>query len=35
MSGDLRGVANAIALSQATIRNIKQNLSGLLPTISS
>lgn len=26
MSGDLRGVANAIALSQATIRNIKQNL---------
>jgi len=26
MSGDLRGVANAIALSQATIRNIRQNL---------
>jgi heavy metal translocating P-type ATPase len=26
MSGDLRGVANAIALSGATIRNIKQNL---------
>ncbi|MNJ87750.1 Copper-transporting P-type ATPase [compost metagenome] len=26
MSGDLRGVPNAIALSQATIRNIKQNL---------
>ncbi|WP_338635867.1 heavy metal translocating P-type ATPase [Erwinia persicina] len=26
MSGDLRGVADAIALSQATIRNIKQNL---------
>lgn len=26
MSGDLRGVTNAIALSQATIRNIKQNL---------
>lgn len=26
MSGDMRGVANAIALSQATIRNIKQNL---------
>ena len=26
MSGDLRGVANAIALSQATMRNIKQNL---------
>ncbi|MBW8728367.1 MAG: copper-translocating P-type ATPase, partial [Inquilinus limosus] len=26
MSGDLRGVATAIALSQATIRNIKQNL---------
>lgn len=26
MSGDLRGVVNAIALSQATIRNIKQNL---------
>ncbi|MGB8667041.1 MAG: heavy metal translocating P-type ATPase, partial [Serratia inhibens] len=26
MSGDLRGVSNAIALSQATIRNIKQNL---------
>ncbi|QFU17004.1 heavy metal translocating P-type ATPase [Microvirga thermotolerans] len=26
MSGDLRGVANAIGLSQATIRNIKQNL---------
>lgn len=26
MSGDLRGVANAISLSQATIRNIKQNL---------
>ncbi|ENL8544406.1 copper-translocating P-type ATPase [Serratia marcescens] len=26
MSGDLRGVANAIALSQATIRNIQQNL---------
>ena len=26
MSGDLRGVANAIALSKATIRNIQQNL---------
>ncbi|MBD8107066.1 heavy metal translocating P-type ATPase [Erwinia persicina] len=26
MSGDLRGVADALALSQATIRNIKQNL---------
>ncbi|WP_395021368.1 heavy metal translocating P-type ATPase [Dongia sp.] len=26
MAGDLRGVSNAIALSQATIRNIKQNL---------
>jgi Cu+-exporting ATPase len=26
MSGDLRGVPNAIALSQATMRNIKQNL---------
>ncbi|WP_375284783.1 heavy metal translocating P-type ATPase [Marinicauda pacifica] len=26
MSGDLRGVSNAIALSIATIRNIKQNL---------
>jgi Cu+-exporting ATPase len=26
MSGDLRGVPNAIALSHATIRNIKQNL---------
>ena len=26
MSGDLRGVPNAIALSQTTIRNIKQNL---------
>lgn len=26
MSGDLRGVPNAIALSQATIRNIKENL---------
>ena len=26
MSGDLRGVAVAIALSKATIRNIKQNL---------
>jgi Cu+-exporting ATPase len=26
MSGDLRGVPNAIAVSQATIRNIKQNL---------
>ena len=26
MSGDLRGVANAIALSHATIRNIHQNL---------
>jgi Cu+-exporting ATPase len=26
MSGDLRGVANAIGLSTATIRNIKQNL---------
>ncbi len=26
MSGDLRNVANAIALSRATIRNIKQNL---------
>jgi Cu+-exporting ATPase len=26
MSSDLRGVSNAIALSQATIRNIKQNL---------
>ena len=26
MSGDLRGVTNAIALSQATLRNISQNL---------
>jgi Cu+-exporting ATPase len=26
ISGDLRGVATAIALSQATLRNIKQNL---------
>lgn len=26
MSGDLRGVVNALAISQATIRNIKQNL---------
>jgi Cu+-exporting ATPase len=26
MSGDLRGVANAIALSKATIRNIRENL---------
>jgi Cu+-exporting ATPase len=26
MSGDLRGVVNAIALSKATMRNIKQNL---------
>ncbi len=26
ISGDLRGVANAIAISKATIRNIKQNL---------
>ena len=26
MSGDLRGVVNAIALSKATIRNIQQNL---------
>jgi Cu+-exporting ATPase len=26
MSGDLRGVPNAIALSKATLRNIKQNL---------
>jgi P-type Cu+ transporter len=26
MSGDLRGVPNALALSRATIRNIKQNL---------
>ena len=26
MSGDLRGVTNSIALSRATIRNIKQNL---------
>jgi len=26
MSGDLRGVVNAIGLSQATIRNIRQNL---------
>ena len=26
MSGDLRGVANAIALSRATMRNIRQNL---------
>jgi Cu+-exporting ATPase len=26
MSGDLRGVPNAIALSKATIRNIRQNL---------
>ncbi|GIK96264.1 MAG: copper-translocating P-type ATPase [Alphaproteobacteria bacterium] len=38
MSGDLHGVPNAIALSQATIRNIKQNLfwafaynAGLIP----
>lgn len=26
MSGDLRGVVNAIALSKATIRNINENL---------
>ena len=26
MSGDLRGVPNAIALSRATLRNIKMNL---------
>jgi Cu+-exporting ATPase len=26
MSGDLRNVANAVALSRATIRNIRQNL---------
>ena len=26
MSGDLRGVVNAIAISKATIRNIRQNL---------
>ena len=26
MSGDLRGVATAIALSRATMRNIRQNL---------
>jgi cation transport ATPase len=26
MSGDVRGVVNAIALSKATIRNIQQNL---------
>src|SRR5690606_16667727 len=26
MSGDLRGVPNAITLSRATLRNIKQNL---------
>jgi P-type Cu+ transporter len=26
MSGDLRGVVNALALSKATLRNIKQNL---------
>jgi Cu+-exporting ATPase len=26
MSGDLRGVPNAVSLSQATLRNIKQNL---------
>jgi len=26
MSGDLQGVASAIALSRATIRNIRQNL---------
>ena len=26
MSGDLRGVANAIALSRATLRNVRQNL---------
>ncbi|GAB5378267.1 MAG: heavy metal translocating P-type ATPase [Acuticoccus sp.] len=26
MSGDLRGVANAVALSRATMRNIRQNL---------
>jgi P-type Cu+ transporter len=26
MSGDLRGIPNALALSKATIRNIKQNL---------
>jgi Cu+-exporting ATPase len=34
MSGDLRGVVNAIALSKATIRNIKQNLFWALPTTS-
>jgi cation transport ATPase len=26
MSGDLRGVVNALALSKATLRNVKQNL---------
>ena len=26
MSGDLQGVPNAVSLSQATLRNIKQNL---------
>ena len=26
MSGDLRGVSTALAISRATIRNIKQNL---------
>jgi Cu+-exporting ATPase len=26
MSGDLRGVANAIGLSRATLRNIRENL---------
>src|SRR5690606_17807875 len=26
MSGDLRGIPNALALSQSTLRNIKQNL---------
>ncbi len=28
MSGSLHGVANAIAISRATVRNIRQNLAG-------
>jgi Cu+-exporting ATPase len=32
MSGDLRGLVTAIALSRATMRNIRQNLFWALPT---